>query len=304
MILFCIILPVATISPTYRVLASAYGEQAKQYFSTHFERKQNMNLKLITTEKFNNLDCNFYRNTNDDILLTREQIGTALEYSNPSNAIALIHKRHSDRLDNLSACVKLTTPSGVQNTFVYTERGVMEICRWSNSDQANLFMDFVWEVMDRLIKGELINDNSVINQLLERNQNMIQSMIQSQNTMISLLTTITSSLPQPYKPPFTRWITNTYRKVDKIAEYRNITRRQALNDLYTEFQDTYDLDLNEYQSDYCAAHDIAQASTINVIDADTPLKQLFEIILDTNTPINEDEVTKLDLGSQLTISQA
>lgn len=38
------------------------------------------NLKLITTETFGDLSCNFYRNMNDDILLTREQIGTALEY--------------------------------------------------------------------------------------------------------------------------------------------------------------------------------------------------------------------------------
>lgn len=32
-----------------------------------------MSLKLITTETFNNLPCNFYRNTDDDILLIREQ---------------------------------------------------------------------------------------------------------------------------------------------------------------------------------------------------------------------------------------
>ena len=36
-------------------------------------------LKLVTTENFGNLECNFYRNMNDDILLTREQIGQALE---------------------------------------------------------------------------------------------------------------------------------------------------------------------------------------------------------------------------------
>lgn len=29
------------------------------------------NLKLITTENFGNLQYNFYRNMNDDILLTR-----------------------------------------------------------------------------------------------------------------------------------------------------------------------------------------------------------------------------------------
>ena len=63
------------------------------------------NLKLITTETFGDLSCNFYRNMNDDILLTREQIGIALEYSEPMNAIYKIHKRHQDRLDNLSICI-------------------------------------------------------------------------------------------------------------------------------------------------------------------------------------------------------
>lgn len=47
-------------------------------------------LKLITTETFNNLPCNFYRNMNDDILLIKEQIGQALEYADPSVGL---HKR-------------------------------------------------------------------------------------------------------------------------------------------------------------------------------------------------------------------
>ena len=64
------------------------------------------NLTLITTETFNNLSCNFYRNMNDDILLTREQIGQALEYADPIDAIYRIHKRHSDRLDQLLIVIK------------------------------------------------------------------------------------------------------------------------------------------------------------------------------------------------------
>ena len=45
-------------------------------------------LKLITTEKFGSIPCDFYRNMNDDILLTREQIGSALEYANPYDALS------------------------------------------------------------------------------------------------------------------------------------------------------------------------------------------------------------------------
>ena len=97
------------------------------------------NLTLITTETFNNLSCNFYRNMNDDILLTREQIGQALEYADPSKAIRKIHLKHKDRLDELSVRIKLgNTQNGAnlskseeQERVYYTERGVMEICRWS-----------------------------------------------------------------------------------------------------------------------------------------------------------------------------
>ena len=64
-------------------------------------------LKLITTEKFGDLDCDFYRNLNDDILLTREQVGLALEYSDPSRAIRKIHFKHKDRLEPLCIRKKL-----------------------------------------------------------------------------------------------------------------------------------------------------------------------------------------------------
>ena len=43
---------------------------------------------------------------NDDILLTRNQISTALEYSDPSKAITKIHSRHKDRLDKFSVLTK------------------------------------------------------------------------------------------------------------------------------------------------------------------------------------------------------
>lgn len=112
------------------------------------------NLKLITTETFGDLSCNFYRNMNYDILLTREQIGTALEYVNPSKAIQKIHSLHKDRLENL--CIRITENRVPQNggvgvdveTIYYTQRGVMEICRFSRQPKANRFMDWVWDIVE------------------------------------------------------------------------------------------------------------------------------------------------------------
>lgn len=114
------------------------------------------NLKLITTEAFGDLSCNFYRNMNDDILLTREQIDMALEYTNPDDSLSKIHKRHKDRLDNLSVVVKLSSIDGKEyNTTLYTQRGVMEICRWSKKPKANQFMDWVWDIVERYRNHEL-----------------------------------------------------------------------------------------------------------------------------------------------------
>ena len=46
------------------------------------------NLKLITTENFEDVaPCDFWVDINDEYFLTREQIGRALGYNNPSEAI-------------------------------------------------------------------------------------------------------------------------------------------------------------------------------------------------------------------------
>lgn len=122
------------------------------------------NLKLVTTENFGNLECNFYRNMNDDILLTREQIGQALEYSNPAKAIQKIHLKHKDRLDEFSIRIKssTTTRTGVvenlmTETIYYTQRGIMEICRWSRQPLANKFMDWVWDIVEKYRSNEIMN---------------------------------------------------------------------------------------------------------------------------------------------------
>ena len=89
-----------------------------------------MKLKLITTETFGNVPCDFYRNMNDEMLLTRNQIGQALEYKNPQKAIDNIHSKHRDRLDDLSVTTKLRATDGKEYfTTLYTQRGIMEICR-------------------------------------------------------------------------------------------------------------------------------------------------------------------------------
>lgn len=69
-------------------------------------------LQVFKNETFGEVPCDFYKNENGDIFMTREQIGTALEYTNPNDAIRIIHRRNKDRLDKFSVSFKLNGADG------------------------------------------------------------------------------------------------------------------------------------------------------------------------------------------------
>lgn len=54
---------------------------------------------------------------------TRTQIGEALEYADPQNAITIIHRKHKNRLDLFSRWCQFDTPSGIQEGYVYNPKG-------------------------------------------------------------------------------------------------------------------------------------------------------------------------------------
>lgn len=113
-----------------------------------------MDLQIVTTDTFNGVECNFY-SSDGQMYMTRNQIGQCLGYSEPRKMIAKIHERHRERLDKFSGVVNLGTPSGVQETFIYSQRGIFEICRWSQQPKADAFMDWVWDIVDAYRNGTL-----------------------------------------------------------------------------------------------------------------------------------------------------
>lgn len=94
------------------------------------------NLKFISTQSFDDVPCDFYKNVNDEYLVTREQIGTALGYKNPANAIKNIHLKHKERLDKFSTWLTLGQKEGnrivSRKMIVYNVKGVMSIINYSD----------------------------------------------------------------------------------------------------------------------------------------------------------------------------
>ena len=247
------------------------------------------NLKLITTENFGELQCNFYRNMNDDILLTREQIGTALEYSNPSTAIKNLHRKHKDRLDMLSIRIKLgglqnepTSKSHEQERVYYTERGIMELCRWSRQPKANLFMDWVWDIVEKYRNKELL-DMSVLTSTL----NNLTNILKEQNDRLS---NVESKLKEPtqleerpkYKKPYNPWFAKMQPKYQLLEDYFNITRGQLYKNILKEMENIYNIDTLQIQSDYCYENNIESCYPLEPYEFVARYRDMIENIVNEN----------------------
>lgn len=115
-----------------------------------------MNYEIVASDQFFETTVNVYRDNNNEIYMTRNQIGEALGYSNPQRAMSDIHNRNKERLDNFSVVRKMRSTDGrMYDTHLYTEKGIYEIMRYSKKPKANEFYDFVYELLSKIRKREI-----------------------------------------------------------------------------------------------------------------------------------------------------
>lgn len=119
-----------------------------------------MKLRLVKQGDFLGTKCDFYVNEDNEIFMSRTQIGYALKYADPSNAVLRIHQRHYQRLDKMSIEVKgcqfvTPYPNKDKNAhiYMYTELGIYEVCRHSKQKMADDFNDWVYDVIQSIKKN-------------------------------------------------------------------------------------------------------------------------------------------------------
>lgn len=127
--------------------------------------------------------------------MTREQIGQALEYSEPMKQVAKIHERHKGRLDKFSF-VEMTNG---RNIYFYSMKGVYEIYRWSRQPKADEFIDFVWNVMEAIRKGEFSIEPIQLQCMRETNKTL--KFIQNRNLKDSIARQVLSKIYNIDIPP-------------------------------------------------------------------------------------------------------
>lgn len=212
---------------------------------------------------------------NDEVLLTRAQIGSALGYANPEVALSKIHNKHKDRLDQFSVLSKTVSTDGKEyDTILYTEKGVMEICRWSRQAKANQFMDWVWEIVDKFRNGELnsnqIDMTPIVNSITELTTQVINLCNKQEEKML------------PRKSYCSRWYKKMSPKYDALISHFGISRKELYHNLFLELENTYeDVDIKQLQDDYCYENGIQTCYPMDAIEHNENVRLLFESIVDS-----------------------
>lgn len=265
------------------------------------------NLKLVETDVFNEIaTCDFWGNINNEYLVTREQIGRALGYSNPTKAIDNIHRKHRERIDKFSTTLTLGVLEGdryvERERILYNRKGIMEICRWSRQPLADKFMDWCWEIMDRLIFNSLntvtlsreeysmiINTVNEVGQLNKVNEQLTRQLqiISAQNTtMQDKLSRMWQKIMLIVPPAhYSSWKNKMSQKIVSLAKILGYTndddRKSIYSDIYNMMRSDYDIDLDSYKENYLLSQiDCKNVAMIDVIDSDTALRDIFEEIVD------------------------
>lgn len=119
-----------------------------------------MKLRLVKQGDFLGTKCDFYVDEEDNIYMSRTQIGYALQYKDPANAIKNIHNKNHDRFDKFSILVTgaqfeppLKHNKNADKVYMYIERGIYAMCARSRQPIADNFNDWVMDVISSIRKN-------------------------------------------------------------------------------------------------------------------------------------------------------
>ena len=115
-----------------------------------------MNLQLIKQDKFNDILVDVYRNDNDEVFMTIDQLANALEYSDRNGVEKIVQRNSHLKEVKYSVTDSLSATDGKRyNTRIFTEKGIYEVTMLSKQPKAREFREFVQDLLTAIRKGEI-----------------------------------------------------------------------------------------------------------------------------------------------------
>ena len=113
-------------------------------------------LVLFRKENFNGVECDLWKDENDDIFMSSEQLGMVLGYSNPRKGInTLVTRNPYLRKIDFSSGITMKSEAGDRETRVFNEDGIYEVALLAGTEKAKEFRSWVRKILKLLRKGEL-----------------------------------------------------------------------------------------------------------------------------------------------------
>ncbi|SHH06299.1 ORF6C domain-containing protein [Tepidibacter thalassicus] len=143
------------------------------------------NFKIVRSENFGTVKCDFYQGSNDEIFMTAEQLGQALDYSNPRVSIGnLVNRNEHLKNSEFSSVINLVTEAGIRETRVFNEDGIYEVTMLAKTEKAKEFRSWVRKILKSLRRRQaiLVPTNNSLEALKLMNQ-QIGLLIESQQEL-------------------------------------------------------------------------------------------------------------------------
>ncbi|HGV3966273.1 TPA: BRO family protein [Klebsiella pneumoniae] len=107
-------------------------------------------MNIVQNKELSFHNTNFaYMEMGGQVWLTAAEVGQALEYAD-DKAVQRIYSRHADEFTaQMTGVVKLTTPSGKQESRVFSLRGAHLVAMFARTPKAKEFRRWVLDILDR-----------------------------------------------------------------------------------------------------------------------------------------------------------
>ncbi|EPF0315176.1 P22AR C-terminal domain-containing protein [Enterobacter chuandaensis] len=131
------------------------GDTNRASMPTNHRRNDDMNSVHNNELTFHNTNFS-YMEMAGQIWLTASEVGQALSYAD-DKAVQRIYTRHADEFtEKMTGVVKLTTPSGMQDSRVFSLRGAHLIAMFARTPKAKEFRRWVLDILDREVHNSPI----------------------------------------------------------------------------------------------------------------------------------------------------
>jgi prophage antirepressor-like protein len=111
-------------------------------------------LEKVQSNLFGDVECDFFTNEKGDIIMTAEQIGSALDYADGKKAILNLYARNPKRFEKFSTTLEMRALDGkLRETRIFNEQGIYALIFLSNKPKAIDFQEWVYERISDIRKN-------------------------------------------------------------------------------------------------------------------------------------------------------